>query len=501
MQNEDSIFFWNPLGELSKQDGKWQKHGQLLRRRFAAWVKAKYRAEEALTAAWGSRDPRDSISASELPLMGPWELAGAGPRGPFTNLTRRAGDFIQCMAEMQREFFTSGEKTIHDAGFKGVTMTTAWQVGGAASEAANTWTDTVGGMIDRHNYAGGGAGGHGIAEGKVDNFSHLKAPGSGIFTTAMKQVENKPFSMTEWTQSAPNQWKLESAPLMAFYGLGLQGWDASWHFIQSGTRLGDGWPGMSSYSTDTPHYIGQFPALAFALYHHHIAEGPIVAARRLTMDDVFSGKDALKQDATKGGYDAKTLIVEGGTPLEAFGIGRVTLAFNGGKTEQADFSKYWDTKNKIVRSATGELQWDYGRELVTVLAAKTQAILGKPGSEAIALPAVQATIKTPFVSLIFTALDDAPLAQSKRVLITALAQDKQTGARYNADGSRLDAAGTAPLLLEPVQAVIKFSGTRPQKVTPCDHYGVPMTQQVAVGADGTFAIDGRYRAYYYLVER
>jgi len=45
---------------------------------------------------------------------------------------------------------------------------------------------------------------------------------------------------------------------MAFYGLGLQGWDASFHFIQSGTRLGDGWPGMSSYATDTPAYLGQF---------------------------------------------------------------------------------------------------------------------------------------------------------------------------------------------------------------------------------------------------
>ena len=39
MQNEDSVFFWNPLGELAKPDGKWKNHGQLLRRRFAAWVK------------------------------------------------------------------------------------------------------------------------------------------------------------------------------------------------------------------------------------------------------------------------------------------------------------------------------------------------------------------------------------------------------------------------------------------------------------------------------
>ena len=26
------------------------------------------------------------------------------------------------------------------------------------------------------------------------------------------------------------------------------------------------------------------------------------------MADIFSGKDALKQDATKGGYDAKTMV-------------------------------------------------------------------------------------------------------------------------------------------------------------------------------------------------
>ncbi len=501
MQNEDSIFFWNPLQELSNPKGKRPQHAKLLRQRFAKWVKAKYKTDEALTAAWGPLKGGDSVNATEFAIMGPWELDGPGPRGAFAGQTRRAGDLIQCLAEMQREFFTGAEKVIRGSGFKGVTITTAWQVGGAATEAANTWTDTVGSMIDRHNYAGGGAGGHGIAEGKVDNLSHLKMPGGGIFTTGMKQVENMPFSMTEWTQSAPNQWKVECAPIMAFYGLGLQGWDASWHFIQSGTRLGDGWPGMSSYSTDTPHYIGQFPALAFALYHNHIKEGPNIAARRLTAADLFSGKDALKQDATKGGYDAKTLIVEGGTPLEAFAMGKVTVAFNGGKTEQADFAKLWDQKNKIVRSATGELQWDYGRELITVSTPKTQAIIGKAGNQPISLSAVQATVKTPFVSLIFTPLDDAPLAQSKSVLITALAQDKQTGTRYNADGTKLESTGTAPLLLEPVQASIKLAGPRPAKVTPCDHYGVPMSSQVPLGADGAFSIDGTHRAYYYLVER
>jgi hypothetical protein len=312
---------------------------------------------------------------------------------------------------MQREHFAGCEKAIRGAGFKGVTMTTAWQVGGAATEAANIWTDTVGTMIDRHNYMGGGVGGHGIAEGKVENDSHLGRPGGGIFSVAMKQVENKPFAMTEWTQSPPNQWKLECAPIFAFYAMGLQGWDASWHFIQSGTRIGDGWPSMSSYASDTPHFLGQFPALAFALYHGHLREAPVVAARRLTRDDLFAGKDVLKQDATKGGYDAKTLIVDGGTPLEVFAIGRVTVGFDGGKTEQGDFAKYWDQPNKIIRSATGELTWDYGRQVITIASPRTQGIVGRAGGQTFTLPGVTATVKTPFVSLLFTPLDNAPLAE------------------------------------------------------------------------------------------
>ncbi len=502
MQNEDSIFFWNPLGELaSDKPKKWAAHAQQLRKGFAGWAKAKYKTDDALKSAWGALKEGDSVNAPELRLMTPWELDGKGPRGPFTGMNRRAGDVIEFLAELQHAEFESAEKAIRSAGFKAVTMTTAWQVGGSATDPANIWTDSVGSMIDRHNYAGGGDGGHGIAEGKVNNESHLATPGGGIFTVGMKQVESKPFSVTEWTQSAPNQWKAECAPIMAFYALGLQGWDASWHFMQSGTRLGDGWPGMSSYTTDTPAYLGQFPALAFALYRGHIVESPPVAARRLSKAELFTGLDALKQDATKGGHDVKTMIVDGGTPLEAFAIGRVTVDFKGGKTEQADFAKFWDQPNKIIRSVTGELTWDYGRQLITVQTPKTQAVIGRPGAGLVQLPGVAATFKTPFVSTIFTPLDDLPLAQSKHILITALAQDKQTGARYNADGTRLESVGTAPLLLEPVQATLRFAGAKPAQVNALDHYGVPTGKTVPIAADGSITINGTFRAYYYEVNR
>ena len=210
-------------------------------------------------------------------------------------------------------------------------------------------------------------------------------------------------------------------------------------------------------------------------------------SRRFTTDEIFSGRDAAKTPPA---------------PAETFAVGRVTAGFDGGKSERLDLGKYWDEKNQIITAATDELVWDYGRERVLLRSAKTQAILGRPGAEPVALPGVTATIRTPFVSLLFTPLDDAPLAQSKHILITALAQDKQTGAKYNADGTRLEATGTPPLLLEPVQATIKLAGPKPASVTPCDHDGVPIPgKNVPISADGSFSIDGTFRAYYYEVKR
>jgi hypothetical protein len=500
MQNEESVFFWNPLGWIA-EGKKAPLHSKQLGKAWAAWVRKKYKNDDELQAAWGELRNNDSVRADELRLMGPWELDGPGPRGAFAGMTKRAGDYIQFLTEMQRGLFDQCEAAIRAAGFKAVTVTTAWQVGGAATEAANIYTDTAASMIDRHNYAGGGAGVHGIKEGKVNNESHLAHPGSGIFSIGMKQVEEKPFGVSEWTQSPPNEWKAEAAPIVAFYGIGLQGWDSSFHFTQAGTRLGDGWPDMSSYRTDTPHYLGQFPALAFAIHKGHIKESPPVAARRLSMPDLFRGIDALRQDFTKGGYDVKSMVNRGGLAPEYFAIGRVTVAFGGGKSEQIDSAKYWIADAKTIRSVTGELVWDYGRERITIESPKTQAIIGKIGGGEIALPAVTVQCETPFVSLLFTPLDDLPLEASQDILITALARDKQSGARYSEDGTRLEAVGTAPLLLEPVQARIKFRGALPNKVRSLDHYGVPTGQTIPVGSDGTIMIDGRYRAYYYEVAR
>jgi hypothetical protein len=499
-QNEDCVFFYNPLNGL-QQPKQWPLHAQRLRRAFFDWAAKKYGDEAGLKKAWGGLRGGDSFAKKELELMGAHHFGSDGPTFEFAGQTKRAGDFIEFLTQVQRGFYERREKEVRDMGFKAVTVTTAWRSGGPAADPANLYCDTVGSMIDRHNYFGGGEGGHGIALGKIENQSHLTLPGSGLLSIGMYQVKNKPFSCTEWTSMPPNEWKAEAAPLFAFYGMGLQGWDASYHFLNSRAYPGDGWSELSKYSTDTPHYMGQFPALALAVMRGDLKEAPTAASRDLTMKQVFSGSDPLHQDFTGGGHDVKTLQGQPLTPMQVLAIGKVTVGFDDDKPVNVEWSKYWDESKKTITSMTGELVWDYGHEVVTVGSPRTQAVIGKAGGGRFDLPGLTVSVKTPFVSLIFTSLDDKPIAESRHVLITAMARDRQTETKYSPDGTQLTAIGGPPLLMEPVQATVKLKGAAAASVNVLDVYGVPTGKTVKPGADGAFDLSGEYGTYYYEVTR
>ncbi len=516
-RNEDSVFFHNPLGEDFVRGKSHPQHAARLKRMWQQWVKQTYGSDAALADAWGPglrkaavynsdgslRSRPDSVNETNMYIYAAWEMEKDGPRWNKATERGRMGDFIRFLAEMQRRTYETYRQRLRDLGFKGLTVSTAWRAGGPAAAAANLWTDDAMDAIDRHNYSGGGAGGHGITPGAVSNGTHLDKPGRGILSSGLWQVEDKPFLMTEWTQKPPNQWKAEIAPLMAFYGMGLQGWDALYHFAGSRSVMGDGWPGMSSYVTETPHYIGQFPALAFAIYKGHLEEGAVVAARRLSPAQAFAGVDALDQQQGAAGYDENELLSHGGTPVEALAAGRVTLkvADGQGASQSARLTDWLDTRGRKVRSNTGQLTWDYSKRVVTVQSPRTQGVIGFAAGGTYDLPGVTvAQVDTPFLVLLFTPLDDRPLVESQHILITALARDKQLGTVYNEDGTQLLKTGGPPLLLEPVQATLTFKGGPVTSAQVVDVYGVPTTRELERSGN-TFRIDGRYATYYYQVRR
>ena len=499
VHNEDSIFFHAPLNPLA--DGSVPALTARLQQMWMDWLTARYADDAALLAAWGPQGSGsrtgDSLSNPAMGIYGAWEMAAEGPQ---MNSSERAriGDFIRFLADTQRSYYATREQQLRDLGFRGATVSTAWQAGGPAATAANIWTDDAMSAIDRHRYAGGGEGGHGIIAGTVSTFSHLDQPGTGILEVAFEQVEDKPLILTEWTQSAPNEWKAEIAPLYALYGMGLHGWDGSLHFTASRPWMRSGWPSTGSYVSETPHYMGQFPALARAIHEGHVEQGGIAAARRLDRDQIFAGFDALTQPLDTGGWNpaaGETSLV---VPPEVFGIGRISLKIEDGQqpSERADWDNYWDEDAGTVTSMTGELLWNYGERFVEVRADKTQGLIGFAGGRSHVLPALEIDLDTPFASLLVTSLDGRSLDESSHMLVTALARDRQLGAGYNADGSVLEAVGGPPLLLEPVEATLTFTKAVLTSVHPVDFNGVPRSEALPL-TGSSIRIDGSYQTFYY----
>ncbi|MCA9279138.1 MAG: hypothetical protein H6815_14260 [Phycisphaeraceae bacterium] len=500
IQNESNVFFFT-LNVLSDPNNA-PILSKMMRTRFFDFIKDKYELKRNVDAAWNHQwQPNDDWDNGELALQGAHHWGEDGPKYEYTGQLQRTADYIEFLASIQREYFDRRIAQLRAAGFRGVTVTTAWKSGGPAASLANLYCDVAADCIDRHNYFGGGVGQHIIDEGPVYLNTHLDKPGRGLLAVGMFQVYDRAFAYSEWTNMPPNPWRAETAPLVAFYGFGLQGWDASYHFVLDTARMGDGWPGGRKYATQTPHYIGQFPAIAFALYNKHIQEGDVVALREATYSKIFSGKDSLGQSLSGGGFDAKELTGSLTTKPEALAMGKVAITFGMESAIELDADQFHDAASQTITSNTGELVWHYGDRVVEVRTPKTQGIIGFAGRQDWTLPSVDAHVETQYVSLLFTPLDNLDLVESKHILITAMARDKQTGTEYSSDLKTLTKMGQPPLLMQPVQATLKIHGSTPTHVRPVDFFGVPRDEQIPIASDGTFTINGRWQTYYYEVRR
>ncbi len=64
----------------------------------------------------------------------------------------------------------------------------------------------------------------------------LTHPGSGYFGSGLQQVIDRPFGLSEWIHVYPNVYSAEGPAIVATYGMGLQGWDASYEFQSQANR-------------------------------------------------------------------------------------------------------------------------------------------------------------------------------------------------------------------------------------------------------------------------
>ena len=504
-QNEDNIF-WSAIERALEQAPTYRA---LLCRQFSDWLKDRYGSQEALVVAWGHENiPQgESLAKRNIypqPNHGLFSWAYETALEENRPMATHILDKMRFLYEKQVEFYLKFKKAVRETGYKGVLIASCWQAGSGISHFYNLHADYLTGMIDRHNYFGGGAGGHGIQPGFVRNNAMLADPGSGLFSAGVQQVVDRPFAFSEWMSLVPNQWTAEAAPIIAVYGMGLQGWDASFSFAADIPRYS---PYLQSehhgvYNATSPLHIGLYPALARMIYRNDIRESPVMATRKVHVPSMEEGILGFEETVDQG-FDDKRF--SGSVPTQTLAIGRIPVQFTEELEETIvpDLTAYWDTINKKVASKTGELEWMYGdNPFFTINSAGTKGVVGFLTDEKIMLDDWAVQSDNPFAVIMLTSLEKGKtLATADSILITTVARAKNTGMEYNEAGDTLITVGTRPLLLEPINVAITPPRRMRYKVEILDHDGMPTGRSVATGR-GTFHLHGaRNETMFYLLTR
>jgi len=487
LQNEENAFLG--VRNFEARLAEAPTYRKLVYRRFAEWLKDKYAGREALAAAWGSALKADEdLEAANISPFPPWYQGRPN---------QRIADQMHFIYTTQRDYYARFEAAVRQTGYRGQLIGSCWQAADWVGHLYNVLSDRDIGFIDRHNY----------------NKALLQVPGAGLLSAGFQAVQDRPFTFSEWAGGSRVGETLD-VPLVAVYGLGLQGWDGSMQFAWD-------YPGALPYTSTGVNNtcndfgaISQYPALARLVRRGDVQEGAVVGNRRVSLPALretgyvgFTEQFSLLGGANNKSFDAAV-------PSAALAAGRVVLEYVDGPVEQpvVDTSAALiDRDNKIVRSTTGQLAWDHSaRGFFTVNTPGTKAVIGHCGGKTHKLGEVTITPQSPFCHIYVTAPGpEDTVAGAGALLITATARMVDRGTLFDDFSERplvRPPHRTGPVVLEPVVASIELKRGGGCRVFALDHGGRKHPTAVEVPVDQTdegcrIVLDSlKYETPYYVVE-
>ncbi|NJK87421.1 MAG: hypothetical protein HC906_17000 [Bacteroidales bacterium] len=404
------------------------------------------------------------------------------------------------MYEEQLKYYKKFEKAIRQTGYRGPLVSSCWQAGSGLSHFLNLYADYDIGVIDRHNYFGGGTG-HTLAPGKFENQAMVSNIGSGLLSAGLQQVNERPFAFSEWMSLIPNEWTAESSPIIAAYGLGLQGWDASYVFATDIPHFSPiiQHPKGGIYNASSPTQLSLYPALARMIYRNDVSEGKTVLNRNVYLQTMKAGATWLHEEVNQD-FDRKS--VAGAFPLQLMAAGKVMLTFAQDSAIEiaGEFDDLW--KDSTVVSNTGELTWsEKGKGYFTINTPGTKGIIGFCQGRTFRLGEINLKTDNEFAVILVSALGkNEKISDGGKVLVTTISRARNTNMKYNDDHTELIETGNAPVLLEPVKIELQFIGDKTPECTILDHNGNKTTHKVKA-QNGIFMLNGaETKTMYYLFE-
>jgi hypothetical protein len=461
--NEDSMFFWT-FNKKNIPPAQWAMLQELLSKKVG--------------------EPRELL---EIGALTPQALKNAdAPR------LRRAQEQVRFMAELQKEFYTRSIKAMRDAGAQNLAVCSNWITADASTfDPIERWTYTAGDVVEQHGYFSGKHEGDGA--GYSVRVGHKYADLAGVLVPERLPIrifstDGFPSRISEINWTPPNRFRADATLLASAYG-SLQGLDALDWFIVGNNYLNDG-PG-GKFTVGGPSMFGTFPANALMFRKRLVKEAEPVVQARISNDELFSLKgtasasvqalDELRAKDIPSGQSVEGEVSKF-DPLN-FYVGRVTRACGEGASRQVNTSQWIDRDQKIVRSMTGELNWDYGNGVVKVQTPTLQAAVGflKKGG-ALQLSSVGFDCSNEYGQVIVVALDDQPIERSKKLLVQVMTEERFLGERV-VDG-KIESLGTYPPGVKLIDVQVSLKGwAEPTTVQALDENGYATGDAVVTSAD------------------
>ena len=509
LYNEDSIFFHGTPRALATSPTLRANAGEL----FAKWLKEKYQTERAWRNSWGDRAINASILRNQriptdenwnenriYPIGNPWFFDPDNINTSQSRYRQRLYDTMEFLYQHQNHVYAQIADAVKQTGYTGEIISSNWIAGRQMSHFYNLHSDALIGTVDRHNYFGGGRGAYHA------NASMLANPGSGILSSGLHQVEGRPFMLSEWIHVSPNEWTVEGPAIIGAYGMGLQGWDASYAF-QNGDRGTFSSSLRDQWDVTAPNFIGLFPAVSRQVHRQDIQKSDLTHYVNVHVPSLAAGKVGFElRDQTSGDIKSTTTDV---FDASALAIMQNQIRFTDEFTPTSKAAVDSDTHNNQFNSTTEELSWTAGDNhqsgFFTIDTANTQAVVGFAQNLPQILSNSRIELNCRFGAVYITAQSENGSLSDDDLLIVAIGRARNEGAAIVNDnfilshGTRSGHHPTGPVTMEPVSAAIKIDRENIQ-VFALKHDGTVTDIEVPLNEDGSFVIDtGVYKTPYFLV--
>lgn len=514
--NEDSFFFWT----FSKNNLP-PVHWKQLEHVFSEWLIHKYGSIEKTLETWGNtRAEGDQPEENHLALYEAWHMTSAAVNQAGDGKKKRTGDQVEFLTLRQGEFYADTVRYMKgELGSKSLISASNWHVTDPVMlDALERYTYTAGDVIDMHGYYGSkhespdGSHSYAVRVGhSFNNRSALHSPES--LPLQFFQVKDYPQIISEIGWTNPNLYRADYALLASAYGA-LQGVDGIYTFAVGGAFWDTS---INKFALSSPVIMGNFPAYALLYRRGDVKPAPAVVSEELNIHELFAMKgsggasaqayDELREADIPPGHQA-TSDVKGFDPL-SFYVGKVEREYNDNthQTTYTNISQNIDRDKKSITSITNELFWDYGNGLATVDTPKCQAVTGFLNqSDSIVFNDISITCKNDYASVVVIALDDLPIAQSKKILIQTMTTERPYGFRASdgKEGTITDLGGY-PFGVEEIDTSveIRFADNLNVNVIALDENGMATDKAVTVSSpqQNTVLIELNEETVYHLVER